>query len=721
MTTPEFVVERLIEANDFIPVDVSPLLSSGESISGVPTLTPSNALVSLVNGTVSASGGTINARFLHNGEGMTRVDIAFGTNISGVQKRGYFFINTVTPPGDETVVVPPTQDQAALLDARLDDLEDAFYIVTRYGIVGDGVTDNTTALQNLLDMVPDSAILLFPHGKYKFTHLIVEKPVTFEGRGYWFGHRPVFGSAGWESPFVTEEGGTILQCTATSGIAIDVQFSGYFNLQNLFLKGTGDNTSTVIGVKTPGGDTAEYLNGGGLYYTTDNLWQDVLIGNFKTGARLYTTYTSTYKNIMLIGCDKGMWIGHEDNHIGQNTSVFENIDSMSCNIGMQMDNLGYCTFINTTVQGYYDVGLKLNWVYNCTFIQPYFESLTGNYSIDTDDCASCVFINGNFAGSTNGPTKMRLGANSNNNTLICGSGFNTLILDGYLNEIVRGNASYISGTGVWNFHREVLDVSSTISTIYAQGYTYSAADANRRGGFPLKNGDLILYSPDAALHRLDVANGGGLRVKSKDLLNELSFGMWQAGTYAASLTINAALGDIYELTLTGNVTSSSITNANKGMLLQIILIQDGTGGRTFAWPANTILNTPNISPLPNKRTVIMFRYDGTNWIEIGRDDLGIFNSGVFNATQTIDAKLGDVFELTLTGNVTSSSITNATKGMQLEIHLTQDGTGGRTFAWPANVKLAGGAVTLSGANKRDVITLRYNGTNWYETARALNL
>ena len=96
-------------------------------------------------------------------------------------------------------------------------------------------------------------------------------------------------------------------------------------------------------------------------------------------------------------------------------------------------------------------------------------------------------------------------------------------------------------------------------------------------------------------------------------------------------------------------------------------------------------------------------------------------AGVFNATQTINASLGDIFQLTLTGNVTSSSITNALAGQSLSIALTQDGGGGHTFAWPSNVKLSGGSVTLSGANKRDVLIFYYDGTNWWETTRSLNM
>ena len=53
--------------------------------------------------------------------------------------------------------------------------------------------------------------------------------------------------------------------------------------------------------------------------------------------------------------------------------------------------------------------------------------------------------------------------------------------------------------------------------------------------------------------------------------------------------------------------------------------------------------------------------------------------------------------------------------------LTQDATGGRTFKWPTNAKLAGGILTLSvTANAVDVVRLTWDGTNWREVSRALD-
>jgi hypothetical protein len=66
----------------------------------------------------------------------------------------------------------------------------------------------------------------------------------------------------------------------------------------------------------------------------------------------------------------------------------------------------------------------------------------------------------------------------------------------------------------------------------------------------------------------------------------------------------------------------------------------------------------------------------------------------FSATPVFDAGRTSVFVMTLTANVTSSTLTNLRAGQSIRFILRQDGTGGRTFVWPTNVK---GAMVISGA------------------------
>src|SRR5215813_5004077 len=66
-----------------------------------------------------------------------------------------------------------------------------------------------------------------------------------------------------------------------------------------------------------------------------------------------------------------------------------------------------------------------------------------------------------------------------------------------------------------------------------------------------------------------------------------------------------------------------------------------------------------------------------------------------------------VFDMTLTGNVVSSTLT-AQNGI-LVFFIRQDATGGRTFAWPANV--SGGALVGSEANPITTQMFTFDGTN----------
>lgn len=84
----------------------------------------------------------------------------------------------------------------------------------------------------------------------------------------------------------------------------------------------------------------------------------------------------------------------------------------------------------------------------------------------------------------------------------------------------------------------------------------------------------------------------------------------------------------------------------------------------------------------------------------------------------------NMFRAVLGGNPTLTITTNSSQvGRRITVIVVQDATGSRTVTWPANVKFAGSvAPTLTTtANKTDTFTFVYDGTNWIETARALNV
>lgn len=75
------------------------------------------------------------------------------------------------------------------------------------------------------------------------------------------------------------------------------------------------------------------------------------------------------------------------------------------------------------------------------------------------------------------------------------------------------------------------------------------------------------------------------------------------------------------------------------------------------------------------------------------------------------------FEITLTGNVTSSTASGAAAGQGATFIVCQDATGSRTFTWPTGFK---GAMTIgTTAGKCNVQTFVFDGTSYYATAAGL--
>lgn len=96
----------------------------------------------------------------------------------------------------------------------------------------------------------------------------------------------------------------------------------------------------------------------------------------------------------------------------------------------------------------------------------------------------------------------------------------------------------------------------------------------------------------------------------------------------------------------------------------------------------------------------------------------------FSATPTFNVATAAVQRIVLTGNITGYTVpAGAYEGQSLTLKFIQDGTGSRTLAGtPANVRLAGGALTLTTtASKVDTLNFLWDATltQWIEECRAL--
>lgn len=100
------------------------------------------------------------------------------------------------------------------------------------------------------------------------------------------------------------------------------------------------------------------------------------------------------------------------------------------------------------------------------------------------------------------------------------------------------------------------------------------------------------------------------------------------------------------------------------------------------------------------------------------NDRKVNSPTISSGTLTLDLSTGRFFNVSLNANVTTLAFSNVPSSVAaiIDLKLTQDATGGRTFTWPSAVKWPNGYVptVTSTANSVDIFTLLTTdgGTTW---------
>ena len=93
-------------------------------------------------------------------------------------------------------------------------------------------------------------------------------------------------------------------------------------------------------------------------------------------------------------------------------------------------------------------------------------------------------------------------------------------------------------------------------------------------------------------------------------------------TDGASIDWNMSTQAVAKVTLGGNRTLNAPTNGSTGQFASILVIQDGTGSRTLTWNAVYEFATdtaPTLTTTAGLADLFTFRYNGTKWLEVGRN------------------------------------------------------------------------------------------------------
>jgi hypothetical protein len=161
---------------------------------------------------------------------------------------------------------------------------------------------------------------------------------------------------------------------------------------------------------------------------------------------------------------------------------------------------------------------------------------------------------------------------------------------------------YLSGQLPVNMQFSSITGSYTIPASKVSGLAQTKANITSRwlNSYDATTGLFSSTQPAAS----DLSNGtiGAGKVALQGLLTL---------TFSATPVFDLSLGQVQKITLTGNVTSSTLTNPQTGQKFELIVCQDSTGGRTFVPPSN-VLQWLTVPTTASSCTARFYVYDGSN-------------------------------------------------------------------------------------------------------------
>jgi hypothetical protein len=184
--------------------------------------------------------------------------------------------------------------------------------------------------------------------------------------------------------------------------------------------------------------------------------------------------------------------------------------------------------------------------------------------------------------------------------------------------------------------------------------------------------------------------------------------------FSATPTFNAATVSKFYISLTGNVTSSTLTGSVKDQLVIFVISQDGVGGRTFAWPTN--VKGQSIASGAGQTSTQAFTSDGTNLWPIGEMTVSSGTTDVRGNNATLTGQL-----LAADGSAANPSIGFAgVSGLGFRRFpasgdIVMDASGLNQILWATNLARHGSGMAICLSSNADP-TLATGDTCWTRAA-----
>jgi hypothetical protein len=187
-----------------------------------------------------------------------------------------------------------------------------------------------------------------------------------------------------------------------------------------------------------------------------------------------------------------------------------------------------------------------------------------------------------------------------------------------LANATTGNSPVLSATGDDSNIGITLTPKGTGEVVIAAGNLNYGSTAVTATGAELNYSDLATLGTTAA-SKVFTADANNLTTVSGAVAN-----VEDTLTDGATITWDVIDSPVAKVTLAGNRTLSapSGTTPIAGQFISLLIIQDGTGGRTITWNAVYEFaadTAPTLTATANLGDLFTFRYNGAKWLEVGRN------------------------------------------------------------------------------------------------------
>lgn len=247
------------------------------------------------------------------------------------------------------------------------------------------------------------------------------------------------------------------------------------------------------------------------------------------------------------------------------------------------------------------------------------------------------------------------------------------------------------------------------NTVAADGDTTYTINAQTDGS----NANINLAGSDASTDTIQLVAGTGISL-SVDSAGAITLTNTVADTDTdTTYTINAAAdGSNVNFNLAGSDASTDTIQFVAGS--NITLTTDSAGAIEIA---ATDTDTGILNVVEDTTPQLGGDLDGQgNKVEnVELDDYKetIYTGGSTTGTITPDVANGNVQSITLTGSITLNAFANAETGQSMTMIIKQPSSGG-PYTLTSTMNWAGGEKTLStDANAVDIVSILYDGTNYY--------